>query len=394
MTDSILIVDDEDGVRRTMSEWLISSGLSVTATAVADAESALIHANTYPIDLAILDWNLGTGADGLRLLEDLVDFQPNLVAILVTGYAAQATPLHAMRMGVRDYLDKNADFTRETFLASVKKQLAQIAPAKRQREIAAQLKQFRESVEQILPLVGGSAKLNEPVPLPDAIRSLIRFTVRMTGAKDGALVACRTPTDEPEQFVAYAADGTPLPGPFPSFSRSLLAAASAAGRPAVVTDFSPGGLGPVDLIPVEQNRRAILIAPFAVGPNVHVAMELFDKPEFTDADRATAATCAEIGTDLARMVIANRQSSRVLFDAVESALRAADRVGTPVESSIVDRLKSHFGVSGDGVDSASLELIDAIRILSQRHGPRAVAHCQTMVTNVSDLLDSATGAGP
>src|SRR6187402_1507600 len=114
MTDSILIVDDEDGVRRTMSEWLISSGLSVTATAVADAESALIHANTYPIDLAILDWNLGTGADGLRLLEDLIEFQPNLVAILVTGFAAQATPLHAMRMGVRDYLDKNADFTRET----------------------------------------------------------------------------------------------------------------------------------------------------------------------------------------------------------------------------------------------------------------------------------------
>jgi two-component system nitrogen regulation response regulator NtrX len=394
MTDSILIVDDEDGVRRTMTEWLISSGLPVTATAVADAESALVHANTYPVDLAILDWNLGTGADGLRLLEDLIDFQPNLVAILVTGFAAQATPLHAMRMGVRDYLDKNADFTRETFLASVRKQLAQIAPAKRQREIAAQLKQFRESVEQILPLIGGSAKLNEPVPLPDAVRSLMRFTIQMTGAGDGAIVACRIPADGPEQFMAYAADGTPLPGPFPPFSRSLLAAASSAGRPVLVTDFTPDALGPVDLLPVERNRNAILLAPFAVGQNVHVAMELFDKTEFTDADRATAARCAEIGTDLARMIMADRQSSRVLFDAVESALRAADRVGTPVETSIVDRLKSHFRISEDGADAASLELIDAIRNLAQRHGPRAVAHCQTMVTDLSDLLDAATGAGP
>ena len=40
-----------------------------------------------------------------------------MVAILVTGFAHQATPLDALRMGVRDYLDKNADLNRETFLA-------------------------------------------------------------------------------------------------------------------------------------------------------------------------------------------------------------------------------------------------------------------------------------
>ena len=101
MTDSILIVDDEDGVRRTMVDWVRGGGFSANVAAVADAEAALVFANEYPIDLAILDWNLGTGADGLRLLEDLIDFQPNLVAILVTGYAAQATPLQALRMGVR-----------------------------------------------------------------------------------------------------------------------------------------------------------------------------------------------------------------------------------------------------------------------------------------------------
>ena len=32
-----------------------------------------------------------------------------IVAILVTGFAHQATPLDALRMGVRDYLDKNQD---------------------------------------------------------------------------------------------------------------------------------------------------------------------------------------------------------------------------------------------------------------------------------------------
>src|SRR6185295_11748069 len=111
-TDTVLIVDDEDGVRRTFQEWL-SALPNVRVFAVADAESALNLANKESIDLAVLDWNLGSGSDGLQLLEDLAEFQPDLVAILITGFAHQATPLDALRMGVRDYLDKNQDLTRE-----------------------------------------------------------------------------------------------------------------------------------------------------------------------------------------------------------------------------------------------------------------------------------------
>src|SRR5687767_12033692 len=118
MPETILIVDDEEPVRRTFREWLAGSGLSVQVHDVPDAESALKFANQTPVDLAVLDWNLGTGSDGLRLLEDLVEFHPDLVAILVTGFANIATPLDALRMGVRDYLDKNQDLNRETFLAS------------------------------------------------------------------------------------------------------------------------------------------------------------------------------------------------------------------------------------------------------------------------------------
>jgi DNA-binding NtrC family response regulator len=95
MTDTILIVDDEESVRRTFQEWVASSGLGARVFVAADAESALRVANEYPIDLAILDWNLGSGSDGLRLLEDLVEFRPDIVAILVTGFAHQATPLDA-----------------------------------------------------------------------------------------------------------------------------------------------------------------------------------------------------------------------------------------------------------------------------------------------------------
>src|SRR5580692_5940908 len=135
MSDTVLIVDDEESVRRTFQEWLAGSGLGVRVFAAADAESALRIANEQPIDLAVLDWNLGSGSDGLRLLEDLVEFRPDVVAILVTGFANQATPLDALRMGVRDYIDKNQDLNRETFVRSVVRQLDRIRPAKRQREL-------------------------------------------------------------------------------------------------------------------------------------------------------------------------------------------------------------------------------------------------------------------
>src|SRR5688500_14030999 len=164
MTETILIVDDEESVRRTFHDWLATSGIGCEVHSAASAEAALVFANRHPIDLAVLDWNLGTGSDGLRLLEDLVEFHPDLVAILVTGFANIATPLDALRMGVRDYLDKNQDLNRETFLAAVRRQLERILPAKRHRQFTQGLLQFRQAVEQIVPLVQNAATLNDPVP--------------------------------------------------------------------------------------------------------------------------------------------------------------------------------------------------------------------------------------
>src|SRR5262245_21640890 len=148
MTDTILIVDDEESVRRTFQEWLATALPSANVFVAPDAETALRVANEHAVDLAILDWNLGSGSDGLRLLEDLVEFRPDVVAILVTGFAHQATPLDALRMGVRDYLDKNQDLNRDTFVAAVRKQLDRIRPAKHQRELIRRLAAIREAVEK------------------------------------------------------------------------------------------------------------------------------------------------------------------------------------------------------------------------------------------------------
>src|SRR5438874_4514755 len=312
MTETILIVDDEEPVRRTFQEWLAGSGLNCRVLAAADAEEALRLANQGTIDLAVLDWNLGAGNDGLQLLQDLAVFHPDIVAILVTGYAHQATPLDALRMGVRDYLDKNQGLNRDTFLAAIRKQLTKIVPAKRHRELHASLAAFRSAVEKVLPLVQSAAALNDPVPLPRAIAALSEFLRRLTGAADAVLLVRHTLPDGSEQSRAWKATGEPIDGSFVPFARSLAAAALSQGDVCLLNSVSAGA--GVELQPFERGRTSLLAVPLPVGGGIQAVLELFDRPGgFREEDRKPAAAGAEIGVELLRQALADRQTRRTLF---------------------------------------------------------------------------------
>ncbi|HEY2783619.1 MAG TPA: response regulator [Fimbriiglobus sp.] len=398
MPETVLIVDDEDGVRRTFREWLADEP-GVEVLVAADAEAALILANHHAVDLAVLDWNLGSGSDGLQLLEDLGEFHPDVVAILITGFAHQATPLDALRMGVRDYLDKNQDLTREKFLAAVRKQLARLAPAKRQRQFNQSLAAFRTAVEQVLPLIRGAATLNDPVPLPEAVKTLLRFVLRATGARDGAVVVRHVAKDGAETIAAYDPNGESLPCPTGPFGRTLAAAAIGAGDVCIAAGPAPGGT--VDLFPFEANRSTILAAPLRVGAGIHAVLELFDKPEFTSADKALASSAAEVGADLLRQVLAERQTHRLLADAVEAALAASQAVSnsmtipdSPTEA-VMDQLRA--GLASDPTATLNadtgLKLVEAVRRLADRHGPNAVEHCIRTIGSLHRLLDEQVGPG-
>lgn len=107
------------------------------------------------------------------------------------------------------------------------------------------------------------------------------------------------------------------------FNRSLAATVASLQEPVVLKDFDPRTLGPVDLIPMESGRHSILAVQLPVGGGMVVVLELFDKPPpgFDDADRRLVAAAADVGADLIRQAVAERQTHRMLFDAVESALQ-------------------------------------------------------------------------
>lgn len=415
--ETILIVDDEEPVRQTFREWLEGAGLECQILSAADAESALVLANRQAIDLAILDWNLGAGHDGLQLLEDLYLFHPDIVAIMITGYAHQATPLDAMRMGVRDYLDKNQDLSRETFLASVRRQLERIRPAKRERRLHQSLLAFREAVGKVLPLVQATAALNDPLPLPDAIRSLFRFLLRTTGARDGVLLvrsydAERAPA---EICRVYGAEGTALNIEMTPFARSVAGTAVSMQGPCVMNQLEQlAASGTVELQPFERGRRSLLASPLAVTPGTQVIFELFDKEDrpggiiesgFSAEDQQLAAACADFGGELLRQALAECQTHQVLLDAVAAALGASEslteslkgvaapRSEEPPPAVVLDTLKKGLraATSADLDTEETLRLAEAIRVLALRHGAPALRHCISLVENLRGLLDAVAG---
>jgi two-component system, NtrC family, nitrogen regulation response regulator NtrX len=156
--------------------------------------------------------------------------------------------------------------------------------------------------------------------------------------------------------------------------------------------------GAVDLLPVEKNRTAILAAPLRVGPGTHVVLELFDKPAFTDDDRKHVAAAADIGAELLRQALAERQTHQLLFDAVEAALRASQNVtdtlndaGPP--AAVLEQLKAGLAADANAVadPDATLRLVAAVRALAVTHGPAAVDHCTRMAESLHALLSESAG---
>jgi hypothetical protein len=317
-----------------------------------------------------------------------------------------------MRMGVRDYFDKNQDLNRPTFLAAVHRQLERIRPAKRERQLHQSLVAFREAVEKVLPLVQAAAALNDPVPLPAAIHTLIRFVLRGIGAADGILlVRSYDPDRQPAEVCrVYDGEGRQLAVDLVPFARSVAGSVASLQEPAVMErPEQAAASGAVELQPFERGRRSLLAAPLPVAPGLQVVLELFDKQGsdgFTAEDQRRVGTAAEFGAELLRQALAQRQTHQMLFDAVAAALRAGDSISAtlrgsaaerrqePPPDAVLDQLRQGLSTAADAPVGAAetVRLAEAVRVLALRYGPPAVQHCIRLIEDLRQLLDNLTAS--
>jgi response regulator RpfG family c-di-GMP phosphodiesterase len=100
---SVLIVDDEPGVRHLMRRWLESRGYVVVVAAGADKALELL-ADT-PTAVALCDLHM-PGHDGLWLADQLRREHPDTAVIIATGLNDVGSAVASLRQGVVDYLTK------------------------------------------------------------------------------------------------------------------------------------------------------------------------------------------------------------------------------------------------------------------------------------------------
>src|SRR3984885_14754331 len=101
--DRILIVDDDDALRRMLVDYLGTQGY--TALGVRSIQQGTEALKTDTFDLIIADLHLEDG-NGLDLLKQLKQLAPRSYGILMTGYATMETAVEAIRIGLFDYMIK------------------------------------------------------------------------------------------------------------------------------------------------------------------------------------------------------------------------------------------------------------------------------------------------
>jgi two-component system nitrogen regulation response regulator NtrX len=149
MKPTILVVDDEPGVRKALTGVLQDEGYEVET--VASGEACLERMTRGPVDLIILDVWL-PGMDGLATLARLRERQVDAQVVLISGHGNIESAVRAIKMGAFDFVEKPL---------SLEKTALVVRNALRQRLLEAENIALRARVDRTRAMVGDSYPLRQ-----------------------------------------------------------------------------------------------------------------------------------------------------------------------------------------------------------------------------------------
>ena len=118
MNENILVVDDDAGVRKTLSSILLKEGYSVET--VENGKQAIRASEKSRFDVALID-NMLPDMNGTELLHRLEEKQPHMVKIIITGFPTLENAMKTLNEGADGYILKPFDI--EKLLEMIKKHL-------------------------------------------------------------------------------------------------------------------------------------------------------------------------------------------------------------------------------------------------------------------------------
>jgi len=108
----VLIVDDEEAIRKLLKARFEREGLTVM-TANDAAEAGAVLAQNRNISLIVSDVKM-PGKDGITFTKEVKEQHKGLKVIVMTGHGEKSTAIQALRIGASDYLEKPFDMEEMT----------------------------------------------------------------------------------------------------------------------------------------------------------------------------------------------------------------------------------------------------------------------------------------
>jgi DNA-binding NtrC family response regulator len=149
VSGTVLVVDDEKNIRRTLQ--MVLQGAGYETREAASGEEALALVDAGGVDVVVLDVRL-PGITGLETLERLrkAPAGERLPVLMISGHASVAEAVAAVRAGATDFFEKPLD--RDRVLVSVRNAL-------RTRELEREVERLRRSGRGRDEMLGGSAAM-------------------------------------------------------------------------------------------------------------------------------------------------------------------------------------------------------------------------------------------
>ena len=123
----LMIVDDEEGVRRSLKKALEKDGYAVHMAEDGNAAIQTVRERTNDIETVISDFRM-PGIDGLETLAEIGRINPEITRIMLTGYATMESAIEAVNAGIDGFLTKpfeNAELRAKVRECNIRKRLKQ-----------------------------------------------------------------------------------------------------------------------------------------------------------------------------------------------------------------------------------------------------------------------------
>jgi len=147
MPHTILIVDDESGIRQSLTAILQEEGYQ--AEAVASGEECLAAVEAKPIDLVLLDVWL-PGMDGLATLQRLQETTSPPMVVMISGHGNIETAVRATKLGAFDFVEKPLSL--EKTIVVIKNALDYLHLEEENRRLRAELEERCQVIGESVPM--------------------------------------------------------------------------------------------------------------------------------------------------------------------------------------------------------------------------------------------------